>query len=101
MGDPATFGNVFGILFGFIAGLLYSYSKTEQAQKNLALANNTTLTHTSLANHRTTVGDDSSTTDRIGLLDGDMVELKAPVTVASKTMALPLYKSNPDGKIAD
>ncbi|KAG0051849.1 GDP-mannose transporter into the lumen of the Golgi [Gryganskiella cystojenkinii] len=101
MGDPATVGNVFGILFGFIAGLLYSYSKTEQAQKNLALANNTTLTHTSLGNQHTKVGEDASTTDKSGLLDGDVVELKAPVTVTSKTMALPLYKSNPDGKIAD
>jgi len=98
LGDPATFGNVFGILFGFIAGLLYSYSKTDQAQKNLAKASNTTLTHTSLGNQYTKVGDSEGTASA---LDGDVVELKAPENVTSKSMALPLYKSNPDGKIAD
>ncbi|KAG0000914.1 GDP-mannose transporter into the lumen of the Golgi [Entomortierella chlamydospora] len=45
LGDPATAGNILGIAFGFIAGLLYSYSKTDQAQKNFALANNSSLSN--------------------------------------------------------
>jgi GDP-mannose transporter len=46
-GEPATLGNVSGIFFGLIAGLLYSYSKTDQAQKNLALANGSSLSNKS------------------------------------------------------
>lgn len=98
MGDPATMGNVLGILFGFIAGLLYSYSKTEQAQQNFAAqAVGTNLSA-------------NSTTSKIPLLseqegsnadDGVIIELTAPSNLPSKTTALPLYKHNPDGKSAD
>ncbi|KAF9193832.1 GDP-mannose transporter into the lumen of the Golgi [Haplosporangium sp. Z 767] len=78
-GDPATLGNIFGIFFGFIAGLLYSYSKTEQAQKNLALSN-TSLSTKPL----------------------DTTEMSTPAALSKpKTGGLPLYKSNPDGKVAD
>ncbi|ORZ12570.1 UDP-galactose transporter [Lobosporangium transversale] len=57
LGDPATSGNVFGIFFGFIAGLLYRIV--------------------------------------------EVAELKAPAAISIKPAGLPLYKSNPDGKIAD
>ncbi|KAG0024886.1 GDP-mannose transporter into the lumen of the Golgi [Entomortierella chlamydospora] len=81
-GDPATLGNIFGIFFGFIAGLLYSYSKTEQAQKNFALANGSPL----------------STTSSSG---AELAQLRTPAVPPSKATGLPLYNSNPDGKIAD
>ncbi|KAF9210064.1 GDP-mannose transporter into the lumen of the Golgi [Haplosporangium sp. Z 27] len=74
-GDPATFGNILGIFFGFIAGIIYSYSKTEQSQKNFALANGSTTEMT--------------------------VSAQIPASLPSKTTGLPLYNSNPDGKIAD
>ncbi|KAG0209551.1 GDP-mannose transporter into the lumen of the Golgi [Mortierella sp. GBA30] len=86
-GDPATFGNIFGILFGFIAGLLYSYSKTEQAQRNLSLANGSSLSNKPSATTTTNV-------------DSDIVGVSTPATV-HKSTALPLYKSNPNGKVAD
>ncbi|KAF9358281.1 GDP-mannose transporter into the lumen of the Golgi [Mortierella sp. NVP85] len=86
LGDPATTGNVVGILLGFLAGLLYSYSKTEQSQKNFALANTASLSKSARSEN------DPSTT---------AVEL-APLTNApSKSGALPLYNPNPDGKVAD
>ncbi|KAF9437848.1 GDP-mannose transporter into the lumen of the Golgi [Entomortierella beljakovae] len=86
-GDPATFGNVFGIFFGFIAGLIYSYSKTEQAQKNFALANGSSLSSKPTMSDLTTP---SGGTD-----------IRIPSAIPSKSSGLPLYKSNPDGKIAD
>ncbi|KAF9305840.1 GDP-mannose transporter into the lumen of the Golgi [Mortierella antarctica] len=98
MGDPATMGNVLGILFGFIAGLLYSYSKTEQAQQNFAaqaagsnLSANSTTSKVPLLSEQ-----EGSNAD-----DGVIIELTAPSNLPSKTTALPLYKHNPDGKSAD
>ncbi|KAF9280864.1 GDP-mannose transporter into the lumen of the Golgi [Mortierella alpina] len=88
-GDPATFGNVFGIFFGFVAGLLYSYSKTEQAQRNLALANGSSL---------------STRPDMVSAAsnaNSDIMSVSTPAAPALKATALPLYKSNPDGKVAD
>ncbi|KAF9954747.1 GDP-mannose transporter into the lumen of the Golgi [Mortierella alpina] len=88
-GDPATFGNVFGIFFGFVAGLLYSYSKTEQAQRNLALANGSSL---------------STKPDMVSAATNahsDIMSVSTPAAPPSKSTALPLYKSNPDGKVAD
>ncbi|KAF9109865.1 GDP-mannose transporter into the lumen of the Golgi [Mortierella sp. AM989] len=89
-GDLATFGNVFGIFFGFIAGLLYSYSKTEQAQKNFALANGSSLSTKPIFTE--------ITTSSSGV---EVTQLRTPATLPSKSAGLPLYKSNPDGKIAD
>ncbi|KAF9540594.1 GDP-mannose transporter into the lumen of the Golgi [Mortierella hygrophila] len=100
-GEPATTGNVSGIFFGLIAGLLYSYSKTDQAQKNLALANGSSL---------------SSKADSVGLLaatsgggDGSVsvdggaggLEMSSPAVgsgFGKKATALPLYQNT---KIAD
>lgn len=99
-GEPATTGNVSGIFFGLIAGLLYSYSKTEQAQQNLALANGSSL---------------SSKADSVGLLatasgggDGSVsvdgrfggLEMSSPAVGSGlgKANALPLYQNT---KIAD
>lgn len=100
-GEPATTGNVSGIFFGLIAGLLYSYSKTEQAQQNLALANGSSL---------------SSKEDYVGLLaapsgGGDEsvnvggsaggLEMSSPAIgsgLGKKSTALPLYQNT---KIAD
>ncbi|KAF9582957.1 GDP-mannose transporter into the lumen of the Golgi, partial [Lunasporangiospora selenospora] len=85
LGDSATTGNVLGIFFGFVAGLLYSYSKTEQSQRNLALANTAPLSKP-VVTDMTTVGATEN------------VEVKAPVAMGNKNPTLPLYKSNPDGK---
>ncbi|KAG0050879.1 GDP-mannose transporter into the lumen of the Golgi [Linnemannia elongata] len=100
-GEPATAGNVSGIFFGLIAGLLYSYSKTDQAQKNLALANGSSL---------------SSKADSVGLLaaasgggDGSVsvdggaggLEMSSPAVgsgLGKKATALPLYQNT---KVAD
>ncbi|KAF9354306.1 GDP-mannose transporter into the lumen of the Golgi [Mortierella sp. AD094] len=89
-GDPATFGNIFGIFFGLIAGLLYSYSKTEQAQKNFALANGSSLSTKPAFVDSTTSGSGA-----------ELAQLKIPAALPSKAAGLPLYSSNPDGKIAD
>ncbi|KAF9909791.1 GDP-mannose transporter into the lumen of the Golgi [Lobosporangium transversale] len=94
LGDPATSGNVFGIFFGFIAGLLYSYSKTKQAQQNFALANNS-----SLSTKSDMISNAATTTISGGIVE--VAELKAPAAISIKPAGLPLYKSNPDGKIAD
>ncbi|KAG0085131.1 GDP-mannose transporter into the lumen of the Golgi [Podila epicladia] len=98
MGDPATMGNVLGILFGFIAGLLYSYSKTEQAQQNFAAqATGSDLSANSAASKVPLLSEQvGSNAD-----DGVVIELTAPTNLSSKTTALPLYKPNPDGKSAD
>jgi GDP-mannose transporter len=90
LGDPATAGNIFGILFGFIAGLLYSYSKTEQAQANLALANGSSLSRPLLPE----TGDSNAVRE-------EALELTTPVNVSIKSSAPPLYAPNPDGKAAD
>lgn len=99
-GEPATTGNVSGIFLGLIAGLLYSYSKTDQAQKNLALANGSSL---------------SSKSDNMGLFaaanggDGSvnaggagLLEMTSPSMdsggLGKKATALPLYQNT---KIAD
>ncbi|KAI9240908.1 MAG: GDP-mannose transporter [Podila humilis] len=87
MGDPATTGNVLGIFLGFIAGILYSYSKTDQAQKNLALANTSSLSKPLMAEFN-----DASESIPV---------VAAPVGLPSTKSGLPLYKSNPDGKVAD
>ena len=86
LGDPATTGNVVGILLGFLAGLLYSYSKSEQSQKNFALANTASLSKSARSEN------DPSTT---------AVELAPLTNPPSKSGALPLYNPNPDGKVAD
>ena len=91
LGDPATYGNVFGILLGFIAGLIYSYSKTEQAQRNFALANGSSLSTNTTA----------PPTETSGGSGAEVVELKKPAGFSTKSGGLPLYKSNPDGKVAD
>ncbi|KAG0370519.1 GDP-mannose transporter into the lumen of the Golgi [Gamsiella multidivaricata] len=93
LGDPATFGNVFGIFFGFVAGLLYSYSKTDQAQRNFALANGSSLSTATKPEIPDTVTASGG---------GDaVIELSTPASHPSKSTGLPLYKSNPDGKMAD
>ncbi|KAI1316653.1 GDP-mannose transporter into the lumen of the Golgi [Mortierella claussenii] len=92
LGDPATVGNISGILFGFVAGLLYSYSKTEQAQQNYALANGSSLSS------KLELINDTTTTARGG---AEVVELNTSTTLSTKPAGLPLYKSNPDGKVAD
>lgn len=98
MGDPATMGNVLGILFGFIAGLLYSYSKTEQAQQNFA----TQATGSSLSANNSSASKVSLLSEQEGSnADGSVIELTAPSNLPSKTTTLPLYKPNPDGKSAD
>ncbi|KAF9400441.1 GDP-mannose transporter into the lumen of the Golgi [Mortierella sp. AD011] len=89
LGDPATAGNILGITFGFVAGLLYSYSKTDQAQKNFALANNSSLSNSAKS--------DAS----IPSSGDDVIELITPANIISKNATLPLYSHNPDGKIAD
>ncbi|KAF9981992.1 GDP-mannose transporter into the lumen of the Golgi [Modicella reniformis] len=95
LGDPATYGNVFGIFFGFIAGLLYSYSKTDQAQRNFALANGSSLsTKPSIPDITTTLGSTSGG-------GGEVIELTKVPAFSTKSGGLPLYKSNPDGKVAD
>ncbi|KAF8981204.1 GDP-mannose transporter into the lumen of the Golgi [Entomortierella lignicola] len=86
LGDPATAGNILGITFGFIAGLLFSYSKTELAQKNFALANNSSI---------------STSAQPTPSSGSDVIELATPAHASSKTATLPLYSHNPDGKIAD
>ncbi|KAF9976624.1 GDP-mannose transporter into the lumen of the Golgi [Actinomortierella ambigua] len=77
MGDPASFGNVCGITLGFLAGLLYSYSKTAQSQAN--------------AMNMGASGTNGSGSGGIELSNPSV--FKAP--------PLPLYKPNPDGKSAD
>ncbi|KAF9116271.1 GDP-mannose transporter into the lumen of the Golgi [Mortierella sp. AM989] len=89
LGDPATAGNILGISFGFFAGLMYSYSKTDQAQKNFSLTNNSSLS-------TSTQSDPSSSGSR-----GDVIELTIPSNIPSKSTGLPLYSPNPDGKTAD
>ncbi|KAF9107980.1 GDP-mannose transporter into the lumen of the Golgi [Mortierella sp. GBA35] len=97
-GEPATTGNVSGIFLGLIAGLLYSYSKTDQAHKNLALANGSTL---------------SDKSDAVGLLAADagvnaggagglvMEKSRPAVGLGKGSASLPLYQSHREGKIAD
>ncbi|KAF9929359.1 GDP-mannose transporter into the lumen of the Golgi [Linnemannia zychae] len=94
-GEPATTGNVFGILFGLIAGLLYSYSKTDQAQKNLALANGSSLS-SSKADSAVLTGipvGESKGLDTIGGID-----VSVPSGMGKKATALPLYQND---KVAD
>lgn len=90
LGDPATAGNIFGILFGFIAGLLYSYSKTAQAQTNLALANGSALSKPLLP--ETTASSNPG---------DEALELTTPASLPNKSSVPPLYIPNPDGKVAD
>ncbi|KAH7048928.1 GDP-mannose transporter into the lumen of the Golgi [Linnemannia elongata] len=90
LGDPATAGNIFGILFGFIAGLLYSYSKTAQAQNNLALANGSALSKPLLP--ETTASSNPG---------DEALELTTPASLPNKSSVPPLYIPNPDGKVAD
>ncbi|KAI1316866.1 GDP-mannose transporter into the lumen of the Golgi [Mortierella claussenii] len=101
LGDPATASSIFGILFGFFAGLLYSYSKTDQAQRNLALANGSTLSNSAVRTELSTsaLSDHGGTTTSAS--EGDLLELVAPTNVAHKGGHLPLYNANPDGKSAD
>lgn len=84
LGDPATAGNVFGILLGFLAGLLYSYSKTDQALKNLT---NTTTLSKPARSKPSSLGSGAHS-----------LELSA---FTNKNSPLPLYNPNPDGKVAD
>ncbi|KAG0232052.1 GDP-mannose transporter into the lumen of the Golgi [Actinomortierella wolfii] len=74
MGDPASFGNICGITLGFLAGLLYSYSKTAQSKAN-ATSLSTGVSGSSSSEHAN--------------------------PSAFKSTPLPLYKPNPDGKSAD
>ncbi|KAF9426085.1 GDP-mannose transporter into the lumen of the Golgi [Podila epigama] len=100
MGDPATLGNVLGIFFGFVAGLIYSYSKTEQAQKNFA----SQATAPNLAANSTSASKVPLLSEQEGMHSsegGDVIELTAPTNLPVKNPTLPLYKPNPDGKIAD
>lgn len=87
MGDPATMGNVLGIFLGFIAGILYSYSKSDQAQKNLALANTSSLSKPLMT--------------EFDNVSESVPAVTAPAGLSSTKSGLPLYKSNPDGKVAD
>ncbi|KAF9128060.1 GDP-mannose transporter into the lumen of the Golgi [Mortierella sp. 14UC] len=96
-GEPATLGNVSGIFFGLIAGLLYSYSKTEQAQKNLALANGSALSNRSDSEGLLAAGDRPASSDADG---GDVLEMNTPSGLGKKSTGLPLYQ-NRDNKIAD
>ncbi|KAF9922319.1 GDP-mannose transporter into the lumen of the Golgi [Linnemannia zychae] len=89
LGDPATPGNIFGILFGFVAGLLYSYSKTEQAQANLALANGSSLSKPLLPDTMVSHARDET------------LELTTPTSLPIRSSAPPLYIPNPNGKVAD
>ncbi|KAG9065826.1 GDP-mannose transporter into the lumen of the Golgi [Linnemannia hyalina] len=89
LGDPATAGNIFGILFGFIAGLLYSYSKTAQAQTNMALANGSSLSKPLLPETSASNPGDEA------------LELTTPASLPNKSSVPPLYIPNPDGKVAD
>lgn len=99
-GEPATTGNVSGIFFGLIAGLLYSYSKTDQAQKNLALANGSSLSSKS-DNMRLFAaangGDGSVSVGGAGGLEMTTPSIDSGV-LGKKTTALPLYQNT---KIAD
>ncbi|KAG0305827.1 GDP-mannose transporter into the lumen of the Golgi [Dissophora globulifera] len=92
LGDPATLGNIFGIFFGLVAGMLYSYSKSDQAQKNFALANGSSLSTKQGLVDTTNVATSAT---------AEVIELTMPASMSSKSTALPLYKPNPDGKIAD
>ncbi|KAG0298125.1 GDP-mannose transporter into the lumen of the Golgi [Linnemannia gamsii] len=99
-GEPATTGNVSGIFLGLIAGLLYSYSKTDQAQKNLALANGSSLSSKSdnmglfaAANG----GDGSVNVGGAGLLEMTSSSMDSG-GLGKKATALPLYQNT---KIAD
>ncbi|KAK3844942.1 MAG: hypothetical protein J3R72DRAFT_437494 [Linnemannia gamsii] len=97
-GEPATTGNVFGIFFGLIAGLLYSYSKTDQAKNNMALANGSTLSNNSDSVGLLAAGDGSAATDGDG---GKTLEMSSPSMnsgLGKKSPGLPLYRDN---KIAD
>lgn len=76
-----------GIFLGFIAGILYSYSKTDQAQKNLALANSSSLSKPLMAEF-------NNASESVPVV-------AAPAGLSSTKSGLPLYKSNPDGKSAD
>ncbi|KAF9435958.1 GDP-mannose transporter into the lumen of the Golgi [Entomortierella beljakovae] len=89
LGDPATLGNILGITLGFFAGILYSYSKTDQAQKNFTQSSSSSLSATT----RTNPISSSS--------GGDIIELTTPATIPNKHSTLPLYTPNPDGKVAD
>ncbi|KAF9914997.1 GDP-mannose transporter into the lumen of the Golgi [Lobosporangium transversale] len=104
LGDPATASSILGILLGFLAGLLYSYSKTDQAQKNFGLANGSSLsnphqitaatieTGTASANGSSSIGDGG---------DDNIIELKAPANHSTKSTHVSLYGPNSDGKVAD
>ncbi|KAF9167398.1 GDP-mannose transporter [Actinomortierella ambigua] len=83
MGDPASFGNICGIILGFLAGLLYSYSKTTQSKANAL----------DLGTSGTGSGSGASGGGSGG------IELSTPSLF--KGTSLPLYKPNPDGKSAD
>lgn len=86
LGDPATVGNVLGIFLGFIAGILYSYSKSDLAKKNLTLANNSSLSKPLMAEFNNA---------------SESPVVASPAGLSSTKSGLPLYKSNPDGKSAD
>ncbi|KAG0029562.1 GDP-mannose transporter into the lumen of the Golgi [Podila clonocystis] len=87
LGDPATVGNVLGIFLGFIAGILYSYSKSDQARKNLALANSSSLSKPLMAEF-------NNASESVPVVD-------VPAGLPSTKSGLPLYNNNPDGKSAD
>ncbi|KAG0300435.1 GDP-mannose transporter into the lumen of the Golgi [Dissophora globulifera] len=89
LGEPATVGNIFGIFFGSVAGLLYSYGKTEQAQKNFTLATGSGPS-----------GGELSESSFKSLGDG-VREVSVAANLPSKSAILPLYNANPDGKSAD
>ncbi|KAG0328676.1 GDP-mannose transporter into the lumen of the Golgi [Podila humilis] len=103
LGDPATTGNVLGISFGFIAGLLFSYSKTDQAQQKFTAQTSSSSSSDmklSAINNTNIIKLDTSAS-QVPLLS-PVIELAAPLThLPSKSTALPLYKPNPDGKSAD
>ncbi|KAF8924527.1 GDP-mannose transporter into the lumen of the Golgi [Dissophora ornata] len=82
LGDPATAGNIIGIFLGFIAGLLYSYSKTKLVQDNHALTNESSLSKAARS-------------------ADDVLELSVSTSHQNKNAGLPLYNPNPDGKTAD
>ncbi|KAF9399022.1 GDP-mannose transporter into the lumen of the Golgi [Podila epigama] len=93
LGEPATTGNVLGIFFGFIAGMLFSYSKSDHAKKEgmLSLANNASLARTPLMSE---VGGDAAAIGGNGGGEGG----KSEDGLLPKTMGdrgkLPLFKSD-------
>ncbi|KAF9148361.1 GDP-mannose transporter into the lumen of the Golgi [Linnemannia schmuckeri] len=100
-GEPATTGNVSGIFFGLIAGLLYSYSKSDQAQRNLALANGSSLPSKSDSVELLAAaagGDDGSLSVDSNSGGLEMSSLSVGSGLGKKATALPLYQNT---KIAD